>query len=53
MNHHPEWFNIYSIVEVTLTTHECKGLSLKDIEMAEKMDEFASAILPLSDFEDD
>ena len=29
MNHHPEWCNVYSRVDVTLTTHECKGLSEK------------------------
>jgi 4a-hydroxytetrahydrobiopterin dehydratase len=34
MDHHPEWFNVYSTVEVTLTTHECGGLSIKDIELA-------------------
>jgi len=41
MNHHPEWKNVYSVVEVTLTTHECKGVSEKDVQMAHAMDDFA------------
>ncbi len=41
MDHHPEWFNVYNKVDVVLTTHDCKGLSAKDITMAEKMEIFA------------
>jgi 4a-hydroxytetrahydrobiopterin dehydratase len=41
MNHHPEWFNVYSRVEVTLTTHDADGLTERDLELARKMDELA------------
>ena len=41
-NHHPEWFNVYRTVSVVLTTHDVKGLSNLDLELAEKMDDEAS-----------
>lgn len=41
MDHHPEWSNVYSAVDVTLTTHDADGLSALDIKMAQTMDAWA------------
>ncbi len=41
MNHHPEWFNVYKTVEVTLSTHDVGGLSDLDAQLAQKMDALA------------
>ena len=43
MNHHPEWTNVYNVVDVTLTTHDCDGLSALDIKLARRMDKLAGA----------
>jgi 4a-hydroxytetrahydrobiopterin dehydratase len=38
MDHHPEWSNVYASVDITLSTHDCGGLSEKDIALARFID---------------
>ncbi len=38
MDHHPEWFNVYKTVKVTLTTHDARGVTPLDVELARFMD---------------
>ncbi|MFQ5626815.1 MAG: 4a-hydroxytetrahydrobiopterin dehydratase [Methyloligellaceae bacterium] len=42
MNHHPEWFNVWNRVEVTLSTHDAGGLTERDVKLAQCMDAIAA-----------
>lgn len=41
LDHHPEWFNVYKTVDVTLSTHDAGGVTELDIKLAEAMDKYA------------
>lgn len=44
MNHHPDWRNVYNTLEITLSTHDEGGVTIKDIELAKKIDEIVSGL---------
>lgn len=41
LDHHPEWFNVYGTVRIELTTHDCGGVSDRDVELAKFIDKIA------------
>jgi 4a-hydroxytetrahydrobiopterin dehydratase len=41
MDHHPEWFNVYKTVDVTLSTHDAGGVTELDLKLAAEMDRLA------------
>jgi 4a-hydroxytetrahydrobiopterin dehydratase len=44
LDHHPEWFNVYDLVRVHLTTHDAGGITQNDVDLASSMRAFAEAL---------
>ena len=44
LDHHPEWFNVYARVDVTLSTHDADGVTALDVQLATFMDGVAAAL---------
>jgi 4a-hydroxytetrahydrobiopterin dehydratase len=42
MDHHPEWFNVYGQVDITLTSHDADGLTDRDVKLARAIDTSAA-----------
>jgi 4a-hydroxytetrahydrobiopterin dehydratase len=44
MNHHPEWFNVWSTVKIDLNTHDAGGITELDFTLAEKIEQLAKQL---------
>ncbi len=42
LNHHPDWTNVYNNLQISLSTHDAKGVTQKDFDLAKIIDELVS-----------
>jgi 4a-hydroxytetrahydrobiopterin dehydratase len=45
MDHHPEWSNVYNKVHIDLTTHDSGGITKKDVDLANLLEQIARKLL--------
>lgn len=38
LNHHPNWANVYNVLTISLSTHDADGVTNKDFELAEAIE---------------
>ncbi|MDT8414046.1 MAG: 4a-hydroxytetrahydrobiopterin dehydratase [Flavobacteriaceae bacterium] len=45
INHHPEWFNVYNKLTITLSTHDANGITVKDFDLAGRIEKAVSCFV--------
>jgi len=38
LNHHPDWSNVYNVLNISISTHEANGVTVKDFKLAKAID---------------
>jgi 4a-hydroxytetrahydrobiopterin dehydratase len=38
LNHHPNWSNVYNVLTISLSTHSANGVTKKDFDLAEAIE---------------
>ncbi|MBL4667686.1 MAG: 4a-hydroxytetrahydrobiopterin dehydratase [Flavobacteriales bacterium] len=46
LGHHPDWYNSYNKLNIKLSTHDVGGLTMKDFELAQRIEEITNIQKP-------